>query len=174
MITLTRLGTRNEPDFSSEPTEVWSSETATCVCTVWGLSATHEDAGPCTLCEASLPLMRTLGLAHCVRSLCHLWEHWALHTVWGLSATHENTEPCTLCEASLPLMRRLGLAHCAMHNSLNRADGGGFNPGREFFWLFFNVLQRPIDGEYCFSCFFNGNEYSSDWMWKDNSLFVWQ
>ena len=41
-------------------------ETATCVFqTVWSFSATHEDTGPCTLCEASLPLMKTVGLAHC-------------------------------------------------------------------------------------------------------------
>ena len=32
---------------------------------MWSLSATHGDTGPCTLCEASLPLMETLGLAHC-------------------------------------------------------------------------------------------------------------
>ena len=131
----TRLGTR------SEPTEIWGSE--------------RPPHALFKLCEASLPLTKTLGLAHCVKPLCHSRRRWALHTVWSLSATHEDTEPCTLCGAqqSKP---------CGWYRVQSWSG---------IFSTFFNFLQRPIDGEYCFSCFSYGNGYYSDWMWKDNSLF---
>ena len=38
--------------------------------------------------------METLGLAHCVRPLCHSWRHWALHTVCVAERLHSLKNAC--------------------------------------------------------------------------------
>ena len=71
-----RLGTRSEPDFRSEPPKIWSLE--------------RPPHALFKQCEASLPLMKTVGLAPCVKPLCQSWRHWALsHCVMHKSLDRE-------------------------------------------------------------------------------------